>query len=131
MSNLLLTSNSRTSKTGSETDKKPSNSNVQKQNTAHEENNLSQEPLHGLPLTKLQVDESVRMVLKQGVHLNAADTGVSIYGDKFNIAVTGTYYRQNTETVDRIMEDLGFKKGNTGSLGNVFFSRPLKGGDQK
>jgi phage/plasmid-associated DNA primase len=131
VSNLLLTSNSRTSKTGSETDKKPSNSNVQKQNTAHEENNLSQEPLHGLPLTKLQGDESVRMVLKQGVHLNAADTGVSIYGDKFNIAVTGTYYRQNTETVDRIMEDLGFKKGNTGSLGNVFFSRPLKGGDQK
>ncbi len=84
-----------------------------------------------MSITKEQGDESVRMVLKQGVHLNAADTGVSIYGDKFNIAVIGAYYRQNTETVNRIMEDLGFTKGNTGSLGNVFFSRPLKGGDQK
>ena len=85
----------------------------------------------GSQITKEQGDESVRMVLKQGVHLNAADTGVSIYGEKFNIAVIGAYYRQNTETVNRIMEELGFTKGNTGSLGNVFFSRPLKGGDQR
>ena len=85
----------------------------------------------GSHITKEEGDQIVKSVLGKKIHLHGADTGVSIYGDKFNIAVIGAYYRQNTETVNRIMEDLGFKKGNTGSLGNVFFSRPLKGGEQK
>ena len=104
---------------------------VQNENSNNDERNLNQEPLHGLPLTKEQGEESVNLLLEQGVHLNAADTGVSIYGDKFNIAIPGSYYRQNTETVDRLIKDLGFTKSNTGGLGNIFFSRPLKGGDQR
>jgi len=104
---------------------------VRKEESNHDERNLNQKPLHGLPLTKEQGEESINLLLEHGVHLNAADTGVSIYGDKFNIAIPGSYYRQNNETVDRLIKDLGFTKSNTGGLGNVFFSRPLKGGDQQ
>ncbi|WP_077076361.1 hypothetical protein [Cuniculiplasma divulgatum] len=104
---------------------------VQNENSNNDERNLNQEPLHGLPLTKEQGEESVNLLLEHGVHLNASDTGVSIYGDKFNIAIPRAYYRQNSETVDRLMKDLGFTRGNKGSEANVFFSRPLKGGDQQ
>ena len=103
---------------------------VRKEESNHDERNLNQKLIHELPLTKEQGEESVNLLMEQGVHLNAADTGVSIYGDKYNIAIPGAYYRQNSETVDRLMKGLGFTRGNTGREGNVFFSRSLKGDDQ-
>lgn len=65
-------------------------------------------------------------LLNQGIHLNASETGISTYGDKFNIAVPVNFYRQNSEKVDQAMLGFGFKKGNTGGLQNVFFYRPIK-----
>ncbi len=80
------------------------------------------------PITKEEGEQVIKKLHERGIHLNAADTRISIYGDKFNIAVPVRFYRQNTAKVDQAMEELGFVKGNAGTLNNVFFSRPLKGG---
>ena len=113
-----------------ETDTNAKESDVPNEKFDHDIRNLNQEPIHGLPLTKEQGEESVKLLLEQEVHLNAAETGVSIYGDKFNIAIPGNYYRQHEDLINDIMKDLGFVKGNSGGLFNVFFSRPLNGGEQ-
>ena len=81
------------------------------------------------PITKEQGDQAVQVLHERGIHLNGADTGVSVYGDKYNIAVPVNFYRQNAERVDQVMSELGFSKGNTGQLHNVFFDKPMKGGE--
>lgn len=85
-------------------------------------------PITTVPITKEQGDKAVQVLHERGIHLNGADTGVSVYGDKYNIAVPVNFYRQNAERVDQVMSELGFSKGNTGQLHNVFFDRSLKGG---
>ena len=80
------------------------------------------------PVTKEEREQAIKTIHERGIHLKAVDTRISIYGDKFNIAVPVRFYRQNTAKVDQAMEELGFVKGNAGTLNNVFFSRPLKGG---
>jgi hypothetical protein len=79
-----------------------------------------------MPITKEEAEQAIKKLHERGIHLKATDTGISIYGDKFNIAVPVTFYRQNTTKVDQAMEELGFGKENSGTLNNVFFSRSLK-----
>jgi phage/plasmid-associated DNA primase len=102
-------------------------SNPKKDNTQEEPKNLN--PTTTEPITKEQGDKAVQVLHERRIHLNGADTGVSVYGDKYNIAVPVNFYRQNSEKVDQIMGELGFSKGNTGQLHNVFFDRSLKGGE--
>ena len=81
-----------------------------------------------IQITEEEANQLKDSLLKQGIHLNASDTSVSRYGDKYNLAIPVNFYHQNTEKVDQLMTELGFKKGNNGTLHNVFFSRPLKRG---
>ena len=73
-----------------------------------------------------QADEIKNMLLRSGIHLKATDTGISISGDRYNIGVPVSYYRQNSDMIDQAMSKWNLTKKNDGALGTVFFDIPLK-----
>ena len=99
----------------------PTKSDVQKEKSNHDENPETIEPI-----TMKQADEIKNMLLRSGIHLKATDTGVSISGDRYNIGVPVSYYRQNPDMIDQTMSKWNFTKKNEGALGTVFFDIPLK-----
>lgn len=84
---------------------------------------------HGTTLdqafTKETGNKLVEFLLNKGYHLKESDTGVSIYRNKFNIALPSTFYKRKSAEIDLEMKNLGFVRGNRGEFGVVFFSRPL------
>ena len=99
----------------------PTKSDVQNENSNNDEKPETVEPI-----TMKQADEIKNMLLRSGIHLKATDTGISISGDRYNIGVPVSYYRQNSDMIDQAMSKWNLTKKNEGALGTVFFDIPLK-----
>jgi DNA-binding MarR family transcriptional regulator len=96
----------------------------------NEKSNHDEKPESIEPITKEQAEEIKNTLLRNGIHLKATDTGISIGGDRYNIGVPVSHYRQNSEMIDQTMSKWNFTKKNDGALGTVFFDIPLKKGVQ-
>ena len=96
------------------------------------ETNGRDEPVdrEGLSITEEEGMKTRDALLSLGIHLKAAETGKSYDGKKFQISFETGYFNQNRDKIESKMKELGFTQSNTGSLGIVFFNRPLKKGDQ-
>ena len=94
---------------------------VQNEKSRHDEKTESIEPI-----TLAEAEEIKNTLLRSGLHLKATDTGISIGGERYNIAVPVSYYRQNSEMIDQAMSKWNLTKKNDGALGTVFFDIPLK-----
>ena len=96
------------------------------------ETNGRDEPVdkEGLSITEEEGMKIRDALLSLGIHLKAAETGKSYDGKKFQISFETGYFNQNRDKIESKMKELGFTQSNTGSLGIVFFNRPLKKGDQ-
>ena len=103
----------------------PLKSDVQNEKSNHEE-----KPENAEPITLAAAEDIKNALLRSGVHLKATDTGISIGGDRYNIGVPVSHYRQNSEMIDQTMSKWNFTKKNDGALGTVFFDIPLKKGVQ-
>ncbi len=78
------------------------------------------------PATEDECIQIRDMLLNEGMHLKASETRKSYDGRKFQIAFETRYFNQNRGKIETKMGELGFIQSNTGSLGIVFFNRPLK-----
>ena len=80
------------------------------------------------PITIDQGNEIKETIIDIGIHVKPNDCGPTSDSKFYRIAIPDTYYKQNSDLVDKKMQEFGFVKTSTGALGIVFFRRPMKGG---
>ena len=75
-----------------------------------------------------QGNEIKEKIIDKKIHIKPNDCGPTSDSKFYRIAIPDTYYKQNSDLVDKKMQEFGFVKTSTGALGIVFFRRPMKGG---
>ena len=80
------------------------------------------------PITGDEGDALVGDLLKEGINVNPTDTGVSLDGKSYKIAIPTPRDPVRLSGLKEKMAALGFKPLNSGSYGTLFFVRPLKEG---
>ena len=80
------------------------------------------------PITIDQGNEIKEKIIDIGIHVKPNDCGPTSDSKFYRIAIPDTYYKQNSDFVDKTMQEFGFVKISSGALGIVFFRRPMKGG---
>ena len=83
------------------------------------------------PSNKITEDEGrgiIGQLLKEGIHVNPNDSGVSLVGKNFKIAIPTPHDSERKAKIESRMRELGFEQVNRGDYGPLFFRRPLRRG---
>ena len=80
------------------------------------------------PITIDQGNEIKEKIIDIGIHVKPNDCGPTSDSKFYRIAIPDTYYKQNSDFVDKTMQEFRFVKISSGALGILFFRRPMKGG---
>jgi phage/plasmid-associated DNA primase len=78
------------------------------------------------PVTIDQGKDMIGQLLNPGYHVSHADSGTSINGKFFKIAVTKPVDVENNDRLLRQLQTSGFRLANTGAIGPLIFMAPLR-----